>query len=88
MDLPQNSRKALETMRSVVQNLRKAGIHADEWVSFIPFIITRKMDMSTHRDFDLSLQNPKQPVTINTIKNMRGHGSRWDGGINLEDSSH
>lgn len=66
MDLPQISQREagtlgniLDTMRSVIQNLRKAGFKVDEGVQSISFVLTRKMDVPTCIDFDLSLQNSK-----------------------------
>lgn len=47
--------KALDTMKSIVQNLKKAGFNCEEGVPFIPFLLTRKMDVLTRRKFDIRI---------------------------------
>lgn len=58
--------KALDTMRSVVQNVKKVGFNCES-VPFIPFLLTRKMDVRTRREFDTSLRNSKLPVTLDDL---------------------
>lgn len=58
---------ALDAMRSVAQNLGKAGFHYKEGGPFIPFILTRKIDIPSRREFDSSLRNPRQPVTADDV---------------------
>lgn len=59
--------KALDVMRSVIQNSRKIGFEARDGIPFIPFFITRLMDTTTRREFDMSLRNPRIPATIDDI---------------------
>lgn len=50
-------------MKSIVQ---KEGFNC-EGVPFIPFLLTRKTDVPTRREFDTSLRNPKLPVTLDDL---------------------